>query len=64
MSKSKDEPVLQQRFYGVRDTARYLGVSEQFIYNATSKKSKKTLPIPFRRVGGKLLFDIRDLEKM
>jgi predicted DNA-binding transcriptional regulator AlpA len=63
MARIKAEPALQKRFYSVRDTARYLGISEQFIYNATSKKSKKTFPIPYRRIGGKLLFDFKDLEK-
>ncbi|MEI7636317.1 MAG: helix-turn-helix domain-containing protein [Syntrophus sp. (in: bacteria)] len=63
MSKTKTEPTLKQRFYSVKDAAVYLGISEQHIYNSTAKKSKKTFPIPFRRIGGKLLFDFRDLEK-
>lgn len=57
-------PVLEQRFFGVRDAAHFLGTSEQFIYNFTSRKSKKPCPVPFRRIGGKILFDIRDLEKI
>lgn len=64
MSRPKTAPILQQRFYGVPDTAKYLGVSEQFLYNGTSRKAKKPLPIPFRRIGGKILFDIRELEKI
>jgi excisionase family DNA binding protein len=63
MSRTKTEPTLKQRFYSVKDAANYLGISAQHIYNATSKKSKKTFPIPYRRIGGKLLFDFKDLEK-
>jgi hypothetical protein len=57
-------PVLEQQYFGVRDSAHFLGVSEQFIYNFTSKKSKKPCAIPFKRIGGKILFSIRDLEKI
>lgn len=65
MAKIKSEkPALERRFYPVEDAANYLGVSVQFIYNGTAKKSKKPLPFPFRRIGGKILFDIRDLEKI
>ena len=65
MAKPKPEkPVLQRRFYPIQDAANYLGVSVQFLYNGTSRKSKKPLSIPFRRIGAKILFDIRDLEKI
>ena len=63
MPKEK-EHALQKRFYGVSDAAHYLGVSQQFLYNGTARKSKKPLEIPFRRIGGKIVFDIRDLEKI
>jgi len=65
MPKLKPEkPALERRFYPIPDAANYLGVSVQFLYNGTSRKSKKPLSIPFRRIGGKILFDIRDLEKI
>lgn len=64
MAKSKPEPKLKQRFYGVPDAAAYLGVSQQFLYNGTARRAKKPLAIPFRRIGAKILFDIRDLEKI
>ena len=53
---------LEQRFFGVKDAAHYLGVSPQFLYNGTCPKSKRPCPIPFRRIGGKIVFDKRDLE--
>ncbi len=59
-----EKPSLERRFYSVPDAANYLGVSVQFIYNGTSRKSKKPLSIPFRRINRKILFDIRDLEKV
>jgi hypothetical protein len=56
--------ILERRFYPIPDAANYLGVSQQFLYNGTARKSKKPLPIPFKRIGGKILFDIRDLERV
>ncbi len=53
---------LERRFFGVKDAAHYLGVSPQFLYNGTCPKSKRPCPIPFKRIGGKIVFDIRDLE--
>lgn len=63
-SKTEKEPALSRRLYGIRDAAFFLGVSEQYLYNGTARKSKKPLPIPFKRIGGKILFDIRELEKV
>jgi hypothetical protein len=60
----KPTPALERRFYSITDAATYLGVSEQFLYNGTCRRAKKPLPIPFRRLGGKILFDLRDLEKI
>ena len=59
-----EKPALERRFYPIRDAANYLGVSVQFLYNGTGRRTKKPLTIPFRRIGGKILFDIRDLEKI
>ena len=66
MSKPKpdEQPALERRFYGIHDAAYYMGVSVQFLYNRTSKKSKKPCPVPFRRLGGKILFDIQELRKL
>ncbi len=62
MNKSL-QPTLKRRLYPLRDAAYYCGMSTQFFYNGTSRRTKKPLPIPFKRIGGKILFDIRDLEK-
>lgn len=64
MKKMKKPPALPQRFYNVRDAAFYLGVSEQFLYNGTARNAKRPCPIPFKRLAGKILFDISDLEKV
>lgn len=65
MSKPKPEkPSLERRFYPITDAANYLGVSVQFLYNGTSRKSKKPCPVPFRRIGGKIMFDLKELEKI
>jgi hypothetical protein len=65
MSRPKSNtPALERRFYPIQDAANYLGVSVQFLYNGTARRSKKPLPIPFKRIGGKILFDIKDLENI
>ena len=61
--ETRTEPGLQRRFYSVKEAATFLGVAPQTIYNATSRRSGKTLPIPFKRLGSRILFDIKDLEK-
>ena len=63
MKREPKKPDLARRFYPINDAANYLGVSVQFLYNRTARKSKLPCPVPFRRLGGKIVFDIQDLEK-
>ena len=52
-----------RRLISVPEVAKYLQISEKTIYNQTGKKAKKPFPVPFKRLGRRVLFDIRDLEK-
>ena len=52
-----------RRLLSVPQAARYLGIKPKTIYNGTGLKSGKKFPVPFKRYGRKILFDIRDLEK-
>ncbi len=53
---------MEGRFHlvGVREAARYLGLSYRTIYN---QLSEGTFPIKPRRIGGAVRFDMGDLDK-
>ena len=50
-----------KRFLSVRETARYLGISPQTIYNSISSYRGKSFPVKPKRVGRRVLFDINQL---
>jgi excisionase family DNA binding protein len=52
-----------KRFLSVRETARYLGISPQTIYNSISLHSGKAFAVKPKRVGRRVLFDIKQLNE-
>jgi len=52
-----------RRLLNVEETAKLLNLSPKTIRNMTGPKSKKRFPVPFKRFGRRILFDIRQLEK-
>jgi predicted DNA-binding transcriptional regulator AlpA len=65
-SASRDHapaPTRFRRLLDVHETAEYLHISPRTIYNGTGRKSKNPFPVKPKRIGGKLLFDIQDLER-
>jgi predicted DNA-binding transcriptional regulator AlpA len=54
---------IPKRYLNIPETAQYLRLSPGTIYNRTSPKSKDPFPIPFKRIGRKILFDIQDITK-
>jgi len=52
-----------KRLLNVEEAATYLGLSPRTIYNAVCRKSKRPFPIPVKRIGKLVKFDIRDLER-
>jgi len=53
----------EKRMYSVEEAAQYLGLAPRTLYNGTGKKSKAPFPIRPRRIGRKVLFDVKDLDK-
>ena len=52
-----------KRLYSVEEAAHYLGLSPRTIYNGVAPKSKNPFGVKPRRIGKKVLFDIKDLNR-
>lgn len=52
-----------RRLLNVEETAKLLNLSPKTIRNMTGPKSQKPFPVPFKRFGRRILFDVRDVEK-
>lgn len=46
----------------VEETAHYLGISPQTIYNKTHRRAKNRFPVKPKRVGKLLKFDKREVD--
>jgi predicted DNA-binding transcriptional regulator AlpA len=57
-----DESVMHKRLLNIEETANYLGISVRTIYNQVCRKAKKKFPVKAKRIGRRILFDIRELE--
>lgn len=53
---------IQKRLLSVQEAAVFLGISPRSIYNGIHRKAKKRFPVPTKRIGKLVKFDIRDLE--
>lgn len=53
----------RKRMLDVDETALYLGLQPRTIYNQIAPKAKKRFPVRCKRIGGKVLFDIQDLDR-
>jgi predicted DNA-binding transcriptional regulator AlpA len=53
---------MPKRLLSVEETASYLGISERTIYNQVCRNAKKRFPITPKRIGKRILFDIKDIE--
>ncbi len=58
-----DKAMGLKRLYSVEEAAHYLGLSPRTIYNGIAPKSRNPFRVKPRRIGKKVLFDIKDLEK-
>jgi len=54
--------VARKRLYSVQESAVYLGLSPRTLYNGVAPGSKNPFPVKAKRLGKKVLFDIRDLD--
>jgi len=64
-SDQKDKPKtgLPKRLFDVEEAASYLGISRRTLYNGIAPRSKKPFPVKPKRIGKKVLFDIKDLDQ-
>lgn len=51
-----------KRLLNVKETARFLGIAVQTIYNGIGRKAKHPFPIRPIRIGSSIRFDLKDLE--
>ena len=54
---------MEKRLLSVGDTAIYLGLAKQTIYNGISRHARTPFPIRPKRVGKLVRFDIHDLDR-
>lgn len=53
---------MEKRMLSIADTAIYLGLSKRTLYNGIAPKSKKPFPVKPKRIGDRVLFDVKDLD--
>jgi hypothetical protein len=53
---------VKPRMLTVRESARYLGVAEKTMRNRLGPRAKNPFPIKAKHIGGKVLFDVKDLD--
>jgi hypothetical protein len=54
--------VLARRMLTIPEAAHFLGISEKTLRNRTGKKAANPFEVRPKRVAGRVLFDLRDLE--
>ena len=54
---------IEKRLLSVEETAEYLGIAPQTLYNHISWKSKNPFPIKPKRVGRRVKFDREELDE-
>jgi predicted DNA-binding transcriptional regulator AlpA len=51
------------RLLNIEQTARYLGIAPKTIRNRLGPKAPDPFPVKPKKLGGRVLFDIRDLDQ-
>ena len=54
---------IESPYLNVREAAEYLRVSARMLYNRCAPGAVSPLPIKVKRIGRRLLFDKRELDK-
>jgi predicted DNA-binding transcriptional regulator AlpA len=57
-----ENTLIKKRLLSVEETAAFLGIAVRTIYNQIGRKAKRKFPIKAKRIGRRILFDIRELE--
>jgi len=50
------------RMLSVRESAGYLGIAEKTLRNRLGLKTENPFPVKSKHIGGKVLFDVKDLD--
>ncbi|MFC1534145.1 helix-turn-helix transcriptional regulator [Thermodesulfobacteriota bacterium] len=56
------EKIIGKRLLSVEETAQYLGISDRTIYNMIGRRKRNKFPIPVKRFGRLVKFDIKDVD--
>ena len=63
----KNETVIKReikpRMLSVDEAARYVGLAAKTIRNRIGPKAEKPFPVRPKRIGGRVLFDVKDLDQ-
>ena len=54
---------IQPRLLNIEQTAKYLGLAPKTIRNRLGPKAPAPFPVKPKKLGGRVLFDIRDLDQ-
>lgn len=54
---------IKPRMLSIEEAASYIGLAAKTIRNRIGQKAKKPFPVKPKRIGGRVLFDIKDLDK-
>ena len=62
MRQEKVRKEITPRMLSVDDAARYIGLAAKTIRNRIGPKAEKPFPVKPKRIGGRVLFDVQDLD--
>ncbi|UCE50834.1 MAG: helix-turn-helix domain-containing protein [Desulfobacterales bacterium] len=54
---------MEARLLSINDTAKYIGIAPKTLRNRICRKSENPFPVKPKRIGKKVLFDRKDLDK-
>lgn len=53
---------IKPRMLSIEEAARYIGLAAKTIRNRIGAKAEKPFPVKPKRIGGRVLFDVKDLD--
>ena len=62
LMKERIKKEVKPRMLSVDQTAQYIGLASKTIRNRIGPKAKIPFPVKVKRIGGRVLFDVKDLD--